>query len=344
MRVVRPLLIAAGLAGLVAAACAPSLAAPPHLVAAWPAAGATLPVAPATLELTFNRALHAELTWATVGRDRDGLPTYVESAVEAANPRRLRVVVKAPLAGEYRLHWHAVSARTAAALDGEQVFAMLDEAAVPPQVEVSPSTAETGDKLKVVGSRFGQRCSVRLAIGDDEQALTTVETDATGSFVAEAPVPQVAFGQQPVSATDYCGAAATTGVQVRWGAWPPLVASDVGQPGPGAGEVTFSVNLRNRSDYLLERVRVVLDDPPGASLVAADAGTTRQDRSVFWEIAMVDRGRVGPFRVTYRVTDPVVSHARIEFRHRRPYGCGDDCPPAFVTETTSESTLVFPAD
>jgi hypothetical protein len=44
------------------------------------------------------------------------------------------------------------------------------------------------------------------------------------------------------------------------------------------------------------------------------------------------------------VTDPVVSHARIEFRHRRPYGCGDDCPPAFVTETTSESTLVFPAD
>jgi methionine-rich copper-binding protein CopC len=340
------LLVAAGLVGLVAAGCAPVLAAPPRLVAAWPKAGATLPVEQATLELTFNHALRPESTWAAVWREQDGLPMSVDTAVEPANPKRLSIVVKEPRAGEYRLAWHAVAARTAASVDGEHTFSMRDESAAPPHVQVSRRTAEAGDKLQVAGTGFGELCPVRLTIGDDEQALTAVETDANGSFVAEARVPHgVAFGQQPVSATDMCGAAATTAVLVRWGGWPPLVAFDVGHPGPGPGEVTFSVSLRNRSDYLLERVRLVLPDPAGASFVAADPGLKRQDQSVIWEIPTLDRGVLGPLRVTYRAIGAVASHARIEFRHRRPHGCkGDDCPPAFVSETTSDSTLVSPAD
>ena len=42
--------------------------------------------------------------------------------------------------------------------------------------------------------------------------------------------------------------------------------------------MTFSVSVRNRSDFLLERVRVVLDDPgPGeTSFVAAEPNAERQ--------------------------------------------------------------------
>jgi methionine-rich copper-binding protein CopC len=344
-RLLPPLLLVAGLIGLVAG-CAPVLVAPPQLVAVWPAAGASLPVAETTFDLTFNHALLPEATWATVSRDEDGSPISVHSAVVPSNPRRLSVVLKEPTAGQYRLHWHAVAVRTAAALDGEQTFSMQDESVAPPRVEVSPLAAETGEKVQVAGTGFGKRCSVRLTIGDDEQALSTVETDAKGSFAVEARVPQtVPFGQQPVSATDMCGAATTAAVQVRWGGWPPLVAFDVGQSGPGPSEVTFWVSLRNRSDYLLERVHVVLTDPPGASFVAADPGAKRQEQSLIWDIPTMDRGVLGPFRVTYRVTGSATSHAWIEFRHRRAHGCSDDdCLPAFVSETTSESTPVSPAD
>jgi methionine-rich copper-binding protein CopC len=340
------ILATASVVGLILSGCAPVLAAPPHLVAAWPSAGVTLPVERTTFDLTFNHALSPDASWAAVWRDEDGLPIAADSAVELSNPRRLSVVVKEPTAGEYRLHWHAVAARTGAAVDGEQTFSLQDESASPARVELSRAAAETGEKVALTGRGFGKRCAVQLTIGDDEQALSTVATDANGAFVAEARVPQnVPFGEQPVLATDMCGATATTALHVRWGGWPPLVAFDVGQPGPATGEATFWVTLRNRSDYVLERVRVVLPDPQGASFVSADPRPKRQDQTISWEVPTMDRGVRGPFRVTYKVTGVVSSHAWIEFRHRRPNGCsGDDCLPAFVSETTSESTPVAAAD
>jgi methionine-rich copper-binding protein CopC len=338
-------LATAGVIGLVAAGCAPVLVSRPYLVALWPAAGTTLPVARTTFDLTFNEPLGPESTWAAVWRDEDGSPLSVDSTVERLDPRRLSVVLREPRVGAYRLHWHVVAARTAATTDGEQTFSMQDESAPPPRVVLSRPAAETGDKLEVAGRGFGKRCSVRLTIGDDDQALSTIETDAQGSFVAESRVPPtVPFGEQPVSATDTCGAAATAALRVRWGGWPPLVAYDVGHSGPGPGEVTFSINLRNRSDYFLERVRIVLADPNGANFVAADPVPKRQDRAIVWEVPTLDRGVLGPFRVTYRVRGTVASKAWIEFRHRRPHGCtGDDCQPAFVSDTISESTPVSPA-
>jgi hypothetical protein len=92
---------------------------------------------------------------------------------------------------------------------------------------------------------------------------------------------------------------------------------------------------------------VTLDDPgPGTpSFVGAEPNAERQPGAVTWEIPVLDRGVVGPFRATYRATAAIASHARIEFRHRRPRGCtADDCPPAFVSETTSDSTPVNPRD
>ncbi|HLZ30338.1 MAG TPA: copper resistance protein CopC [Chloroflexota bacterium] len=335
----------AALVALVAAACAPDLAAPPRLIAAWPQDEARLPIAPHTLELTFNRVLQPESTWAEV-QSEDGPPMPTDTAVEPGNPRRLTVHLQQPAAGEYRLHWHAVAARTAAIADGEQGFALQDEAEGAPRIDLSQPTADTGDKLEVKGNGFGKRASVTLTIGDDAQTLQTVQTDAHGAFGVDVRIPPgIPFGVQPVSASDGGAEVAATAVQVRWGGWPPLVAFTVGQPGPGVGEVTFSVSVSNRSDYLLERVRVRLDDPDPAqaSFVAAEPSPQLQTGTVMWEIPVLDRGVAGPFRATYRATAPIATHARIEFRHRRPRGCtADDCPPAFISETTSDSTRVSP--
>jgi methionine-rich copper-binding protein CopC len=339
-------LLVAAAAAFVGAGCAPVLAAPPHLVAVWPAPNATLPVALHAFELTFNRSLRREETWAEVWRDEDGVPMATETVIDAHNSRRLRVNILEPAAGQYRLRWHAVSARTSATSDGEQVFEMQEESISAPRLQVSRVSADSGDRIQISGNGFGQECPVRLTIGDDEQALTTVETNAEGAFVIDTKVPpSVPFGLQPVAAVDVWGDSATAPLQVRWGGWPPLVAFTVGQPGPRAGEVTFSLSVRNRSDYLLEKVRVIMSDPDGATFVAAEPQTARQERALAWEIPMVDRGVVGPFRATFKVSGAVATHARIEFRHRRPHGCnGDDCLPAFVSETMSDSTAVYPAD
>ena len=341
-------LIVAVLAALVAAACAPILAAPPHLIAAWPLDEAHLSIAPYTFDLTFNRPLRPESTWAEAWRYEDGTQLPTDTLVEPGDPRRLTVHLQQPAAGQYRLHWHAVAAGTGAAADGEQDFSMQDESSGSPRIGVSQAVADSGDKLEVKGSGFSQKSSVTLTIGDDAQALNTVQTDAHGSFGVDVRIPPgVPFGVQPVSAIDGGGRVATTALQVRWGGWPPLDAFTTGQPGPGQGEVTFSMSVRNRSDYLLERVRVVLEDPdPNAtSFVAAEPSPQRQERAIVWEIPVLDRGVVGPFRATYRATAAIASHARIEFRHRRPRGCAaDDCPPAFVSETTSDSTPVNPRD
>jgi methionine-rich copper-binding protein CopC len=342
------LVCVAVLAGFGAAACAPVLAAPPRLIAAWPLDEARLSIAPHTLDLTFNRPLRPESTWAEAWRYEDGTQLQTDTVVEPSNPRRLAVHLQQPAAGQYRLHWHAVAARTGAAADGEQDFSMQDESPGAPRIGVSQAVATSGDKLEVKGNGFSRKSSVTLTIGDDAQALNTVETDAHGSFGIDVRVPPgVPFGVQPISAIDSSGGVAASALQVRWGGWPPLDAFTVGQAGPGQGEVTFSMSVRNRSDYLLERVRVVLDDPNHdlTTFVAAEPTPQRLEHTVVWEIPVLDRGVVGPFRATYRTTATIASHARIEFRHRRPRGCTtEDCPPAFVSETTSDSTPVSPLD
>jgi len=346
-RLSMPLLLA-GLAAQAATACAPILAAPPHLIAAWPLDEARLPIDSHTLDLTFNRPLTPESTWAEVWRYDDGSQTSTRTVVGRTDPRVLQVRLQRPSSGQYRLHWHAVAAPTGAAADGEQDFSLQGESPGAPRMGVSQGVADSGDKLEVKGNGFNKQSPVTLTIGDDAQALKTVETDAHGSFRADVRVPpSVAFGVQPVSAVDGGGGVAATALQVRWGGWPPLVAFTVGQPGPDHGQVTFSMSLRNRSDYVLEHVRVVLEDPePGVtSFVGAEPAAQRQERAIVWDIGVLDRGVAGPFRATYRAAAAVASHARIEFRHRRPRGCtADDCPPAFVSETTSDSTLVTPSD
>src|SRR5438067_2319145 len=143
--------MAASVAALVASACAPVLAAPPHLIAAWPVAGASLSVARHTFDLTFNRPLDGGASSATVWRELDGAPVPSDASLDAANPHRLTVQLREPTAGAYQLLWHAVAAGTREVADGEQSFTLQDESGAPPRVGVSPPNADSGEKLELTG-------------------------------------------------------------------------------------------------------------------------------------------------------------------------------------------------
>ena len=214
--------------------CAPQLSAPPRLIAAWPGRGARLPLAAQTFELAFNRPLSEAGSWAEISREEDGGGIAIENVVDRRDPRRMRIRLMNPEVGEFRLHWHAVGRRSTQAVEGEQEFALYNEAAEVPRLEVSRQAANVGDKVHLTGSGFAQGRTVRLTIGDDEQPLLTTDADPRGNFDVEARVPPtVAYGMQPVAAADRTGNVATAAVPVHWGGWPPLVAFAVGQAGPG---------------------------------------------------------------------------------------------------------------
>ena len=335
-----------GLAALSASSCAPSLAAKPHLVAAWPRPGATLSVGRHTFDLTFNHRLNADASSAVVLLEGDGSATPAEVSLDPANTGRLRIRLLEPAEGAYELHWHAVDAQSGAAADGDQAFTIQDEAAKPARLDVSPGKADKEEPLELVGKGFASHSRVQLTIADDEQPLASVETDEAGRFNIEAKIPSsVPFGVQPVSATDATGRNAMGALEVRWGGWPPVVATTAGQPGPAPGEVTFTVHVRNGSDYMVEHVRLVVTDPDDSALIGADPPPRRDGRTLTWIIPVLDRGLVGPFRATYRTTTPVIGKAWLEFRHRHIGSCArDDCLPAFISESVAESQPVAPAD
>lgn len=336
--------LGAALAALGASSCAPSLAAPPHLVASWPQAGARLSVARHTLELTFNHPLLADATSAAVWSD-DGGSIATDTTLDAVDSRRLRVRLIDPAAGSYQLHWHAVAADTHLAMDGDQPFTLQSESGTPPRVDVSPASADVDKRLELVGKGFAARSPLQLTIGDGGQALAETETDAQGAFNVEARVPAgVPFGMQAVTAIDGEGRTAMAALDVRWGGWPPAVATNTGQPGQQHGQVSFTLDVRNVSDYVLEHVRVVMQDPENGTLVTADPGAQRENGTLVWIVPVMDRGPFGPFHATYLADQPVVSHAWLEYRHRHARGCsGVDCLPAFMSVSTADSQPTSPA-
>jgi hypothetical protein len=291
----------------------------------------------------FNRALAVDTSWAEVIAD-DGSRLPSTTALDRNDPRRLSVRLAEPSQGRYDLRWHVMAADSHLASDGDQPFSMEDNSPTPPRLDISPASAESGERLELVGKAFPRDDTLILAIGDDDQPLTTAQTDDSGHFNLEARVPSsVPYGLQRVSVFDGSNRTATTSVQVQWGGWPPLVGSNVGQPGPMPGEVTFTLQVRNRSDYVLEHVRVVLRDPERSAVVSADPGAQREGSTLVWEIPVMDRGPARPLHVTYTADHPMVSHAWFEFRHRRERSCmRGDCLPAFISNSVADSEPVSP--
>jgi CopC domain-containing protein len=296
-----------------------------------------------TFQLAFNGPLDSNSSWAEI-TSPDGARMDSSAAVDSSEPRRLSVRLLEPTAGSFDLHWHVEAADSHLASDGDAPFTLQPGAATPPRIDISPAVAESGDRLELVGKGYPHEARVPLTIGDDDQPLVVAETDASGQFNLEAHVPSsVPYGLQRVSSFDGINRTATTTVQVRWGGWPPLVGTDTGSPGPDPGEVTFTVTIRNRSDYVLEHVHVVMADPEGGEIVSADPGAQREDLTLAWDIPVMERGQSPPFHVTYRTDHAVVSHSWFEFRHRRERGCNrTDCLPAFISNSVADSEATAP--
>jgi methionine-rich copper-binding protein CopC len=342
---VRRVLFASLLIVGIGVGCAPAPTRPPHLVAAWPAPGATVKSA-ANVELTFNRPLALESTWAEVVRVEDGEAVGGQATFDTTRQYRLRLNFENPLLpGDYAVRWHATDARSRASGDDAFAFAVRPGNRIAPRLEIRREAIRNEEPLELSGQGFAAGAQVQLTIGDENLPLETVQADPRGAFAISPRVPAtVAFGVQPVSATDADGNHAIDSVKVRWGGWPPVLAWISGLPGERPGELTFALTLRNRSDYLLEELRVVVPDPDRATFVATDSDARHADGQVVWQIAWLDRGLAGPLHVTYRAEQPTASRATISFRHRRPRGCQDDeCLSAFVSETIAESTPIQPA-
>ena len=335
--------LALGLVTLMLAGCAPALVPLPQLVAAWPAPSATLGRAPNRLELTFNRTLLAEASSVRLARTTDDWQPSSELAVDR---NRLAVQLGEQLApGTYAVQWRAVGARGQGTAQGEYAFVVSGERGPSPQLSVSQPETDAGQVIEVRGQGWRAQQDVQLAIGDEAVPLGTAHADQHGNFSVDARVPeQIAFGVQPVIATDGDQQPqAASAVRVHWGGWPPLAAWTTGTAGPQPGEVTFSISLRNRSDYLLEAVRVELPVPTGTSVVATDGDARLADGVLVWELPSLDRGAAGPLRVILRAPHAVATHATIAFRHRRPHDCsGEECLTAFVSQTVSDSAPVAP--
>jgi hypothetical protein len=306
--------------------------------------GGVLPVVKHTFQLAFNRPLDASSSWAVVTSPA-GARIATSATVDPNEPRRLSVHLLEPQAGSFDLRWHVQTTDSHLASDGDEPFTLQPDTPTPPSIDVSPAVAESGDRLELVGKGYPREARVLLMIGDDDQPLAIAQTDGSGRFNVEARVPSsVPYGLQRVSSFDGANRTAMSTFQVQWGGWPPLVGSDVGSPGPDPGEVTFTITVRNRSDYVLEHVQVVLTDPDGSEVVSADAGAQHRDLALAWDIPVMDRGPSRPLHVTYRTDHTVVSHAWFEFRHRRERGCSRvDCLPAFVSNSVADSEPTAPA-
>jgi methionine-rich copper-binding protein CopC len=325
------------------AGCSPVLAAAPRLVSTWPTPGATLPVAKMTVEFVFNRALDPAGSWAQLTTG-DGGRASARVVVDPNDPRRLTVRMLEPGPGSVIVHWQVSAMDSHLTTDGDTPFSLDPSTPAPPRIDVSPPQADTNDRLELVGKGFPANAVVPLVIGDDDQPLALANTDAAGRFNLEAHVPEtVPYGLQRISAFDDSRRVAATTVQVQWGGWPPVVGRSVGVPGPEPDEVTFTLNLRNRSDYVLEHVRVVLPDPEASQVVATDADAQQQDAALIWEIPVMDRGLARPLHVTYRTDHAITARASVEFRHRKERGCyRGDCLPAFISTSVVDSEPTAP--
>ena len=316
---------------------------------ASPAPGAIIGALPDRLELHFAQALAADFSSAEVIDERGQLvlgDTQVLKNDTRMIEVRLADTADAP-GGVYTVHWQSVSASSHDQTSDDFTFTVQPGAPTQPQVMVSPRQSDAQRLVNIAGSGFSPSANLTLTIGDDEQAFGDgkARTNANGAFNVTLRVPgDVPFGMQPVWVRDQAGVKAAAQLEVRWGGWPPLRVYTMAEPGPDSGEVKFTVVGRNRSDYVLEDVRVHLQIPAGTSVVSADDGAHEEGDGLVWDEGTVDRTSFTPRSAVLRADGPVVGHAQVEFRHRRPRGCvGDECLPSFVDQTNSESGSVTPA-
>jgi methionine-rich copper-binding protein CopC len=278
---------------LVLAGCAPRSPLRAHPILIQPPPDAVLGAPPHAAEIAFTAPLAGNRS-SLVVMDADGNVVSERSQVDPADPRRLVAPLRSALrSGAYELIWRSVEASTSAELEGQEHFRIEPSAPERPAIAFSSAEVDAGDKLSISGSGFSPSTRVVLTIGDDADQLAVTSSREDGSFVVAAlPVPpDLPLGEQAITARDNNGATAARLLRVHWGGWPPLRLTVAARPGPSAGQVTVDVGARNRSDYTLRDVRLVLRLAPGTSVAATSQGGREEAGSVVWDVSgTLERG------------------------------------------------------
>jgi methionine-rich copper-binding protein CopC len=282
---------------LALAGCAPRALLHAHPILIQPPPNAVLGAPPSTAEIAFTAPVAGDRS-SLVVIDSDGSVVSERSRVDVTDPRRLVAALPGSLpSGAYELIWRSVEASTNAELDGQEKFRIEPSAPQRPAIAFSMPEVDAGDKLSITGTGFSPNTRVVLTIGDDADQLAVTSSREDGSFVVAAlPVPaDLPLGEQPVTARDNNGATAATLLRVHWGGWPPMRLSVNARAGPRPDQVTVDLGGRNRSDYTLRDVRLVLRLPPGASLTSASPGGREDSASVVWDVpGSLERGPLDP--------------------------------------------------
>src|SRR5919198_1957552 len=300
------------------AACAPTAPMRAHPILIEPVPDAVLGAQPSTAEIAFSARLDPDRSRLLV-TDAEGTVVSEPSRVDTSDPRRLVAPLRGLAPGVYQLVWSSVQAGSTASLEGQARFRIEPGAPARPTIRLSSPQLDSGQPLSVEGQGFAPSTRVVVSIGDDADELAVTTSRADGSFViAAVPVPDdLPLGEQPVLARDNQGAAAASLLRVHWGGWPPLRLTLTRMPGPVPGEVTVQVGGRNRSDYVLRDVRLILLLPAEARLVSANPPGREDNETVVWDpISNLERGPPEP-RLAILRTDP---RAAAEVRVWAEYG------------------------
>lgn len=295
-----------------------------QLDAASPAPGAVLAVAPPRVQVVFDAELDAAGSRLNVfgptGQRADRRDGQVSGS-------RLVVSLVDQGPGVYRVRWRAVEAESGRRSSGEYTFTI--QPLVPagqPYLSVAPAQARNGEPVVISGSGFTPSSTVALTIGDDEDLLAVVRTDAQGRFEVRPTLPpDLPHGRQVIQAADAQERAATAAVWVPQPGGLGVVGVRLGGEA-SLGEVTYTLRVANRSDFWLRDVVVRAEIPAGTAVLVEGLEGPRGasaaqlgDGHVVWRLRSLPPHTMrGPF--TFSVSTAglqgrptLTSRARVEY-------------------------------
>ncbi|MDQ6675404.1 MAG: copper resistance protein CopC [Chloroflexota bacterium] len=315
-------------------------------VSSTPEKGGFLTAAPSNVRITFDEEVTMPGSNISVvalgGAEVNGGPV----SVDPSDHTTLVVPLKSGLAnGLYTVNWVSMSSKDGSSQKDAFNFGLRTGAA-PPVMHLDRQSVDMGQMLGITGSGYKPNGSIVVSAGDDDEFVDVGKSDAAGTFHGTVVLPaDLPLGTQTVTVADGDGAKATSDLQVKWGGWPPLkvtVAADTAKD-----DVTFKVNLFNRSDYhlMVDATRVRL--PEGTTYKSADSyGRLNSAGEATWDsIDLPPHGSTGPLTLVVDTTklkdgSSVMGQVWAQFSHSQEAASDGTLLPAFVSSAVSKPATV----
>ncbi|MGI9147345.1 MAG: copper resistance CopC family protein [Chloroflexota bacterium] len=315
-------------------------------VSSTPEAGGFLTSAPTSVRVTFDEEVKLPGSNISVVALGGAEVNAGPAVVDASDHKTLVVPLDSGLAnGLYTVNWVSLSNKDAITQRDAFNFG-LRVGAAPPVMHLDRDTVDKGQMLGITGSGYKPNGSIVVSAGDDDEFVDAGRADASGVFHGSVVVPEnLPLGLQAVTVADGYGAKATRDIRVKWGGWPPLkvtVAADTAKD-----DVTFTLNLSNRSDYHLMVNAARLRLPEGTTYKSADSyGRLNSAGEATWDsIDLLPHGSTGPLTVVVDTTklkdgSDVTGWVWAYFSHSQETASDGTLLPAFVSSADSKPATV----